>query len=654
MTRTLSRWLMSIALAVLTLAAINLLVATSSVQGRPATALVNCSGSIQSCIDAANDGDTILIAAGRYTESLTLSKPVSLTGEHRDTTIIHAVEGQRVLTVTGATISNSVVISGLTFTSGKANYGGGVYADSPLTVISSQFISNTASNSGGGLYMVGSTLILIDTDFTANAGGGVFAGDFSNSSKVRINEGSFSDNTNYSALSVYGSLDVTGTQFLSNTGERFYGAGISVYSGSAMIVNSLFENNHCEPDCIAGGLSLYRNTVDLPSLLISNTAFISNSPGGVAAYEGRATVIASRFERNVNSHDGGGMSLWNSSLMMSGTHFVSNTGGTNGGGGLYLISDETTAIANSYFSDNRSIFMGGGIHIMGDAELTNTQFISNTALAGGGAFVGGEARLAGGRFERNTATDWIGGGLSGGSFLISGTHFVSNTAGDNGGGVSAAGTTTLINVRMENNQAKTGGGGGVQTNLLIATNSQILSNTAAQGGGAMVYEGGRVVDTVFSGNRTISNGAAIAVDAPGLLDLLHTTIADTVLNSQPAIVVLSGTLNLTNTIIANHAVAISNTGGTVYEDYNLFFNTITNTASVTSGGHSLVGDPKFVDSLNGDYHLQFGSAAIDRGVDAGVYADLDGNPRPVGAGFDIGAYEYQSIKVLYLPLIYKH
>jgi hypothetical protein len=118
---------------------------------------------------------------------------------------------------------------------------------------------------------------------------------------------------------------------------------------------------------------------------------------------------------------------------------------------------------------------------------------------------------------------------------------------------------------------------------------------------------------------------------------------------------LSGTLNLTNTIIANHAIGISNTAGIVYEDYNLFFNALTNTVGVIAdGAHSLIGDPRFVDPLHGDYHLQIGSAAIDHGVDAGIYTDLDGNPRPIGLGFDIGAYEYQkSIFYLWLPLIRK-
>ena len=44
----------------------------------------------------------------------------------------------------------------------------------------------------------------------------------------------------------------------------------------------------------------------------------------------------------------------------------------------------------------------------------------------------------------------------------------------------------------------------------------------------------------------------------------------------------------------------------------------------------------------GDYHLQPGSPAIDRGSTAGAPTkDYDGVARPQGAGIDIGAFEYK-------------
>ena len=192
------------------------------------------------------------------------------------------------------------------------------------------------------------------------------------------------------------------------------------------------------------------------------------------------------------------------------------------------------------------------------------------------------------------------------------------------------------------------GGGLFVYGILMLNGSRFLGNVAAgSGGGAYVTSGivshSQIANGLFARNAA-STAAAFYLIEPisgnGTADVINTTIASPTLSNGPAIGIGVGAVNITNTSIASYTIGISNAAGTVREDYNLFFsNVITSAGLISHGAHSFVDDPGFVDPRADDYHLASASAAIDRGVDAGVYTDLDGKSRPQGAGYDIGAYE---------------
>ena len=167
----------------------------------------------------------------------------------------------------------------------------------------------------------------------------------------------------------------------------------------------------------------------------------------------------------------------------------------------------------------------------------------------------------------------------------------------------------------------------------------------------------------LAGNRTISAGvtdSVLTVDGWYALDLTlaHVTAAD---NLAPTFLRAAGpypgraiTVTLANTLIvsATNAFAADQWAGDVSIHHT---NTLTHnvaTLHYTEGGapsfqaiNPLTGDPQ----LDATYHLQAGSAAIDAGVDAGVTLDIDGQVRPWGAGYDIGADEYGSVLPTPMP-----
>ncbi|HEV8323402.1 MAG TPA: choice-of-anchor Q domain-containing protein [Myxococcota bacterium] len=62
---------------------------------------------------------------------------------------------------------------------------------------------------------------------------------------------------------------------------------------------------------------------------------------------------------------------------------------------------------------------------------------------------------------------------------------------------------------------------------------------------------------------------------------------------------------------------------------------------VTMGASANISaDPVFTDEAAGDFHLTTGSPCVDAAGSAGAPSvDFEGDPRPAGAGFDIGPDE---------------
>mgnify|MGYP000243087475 CR=1 FL=1 len=174
-----------------------------------------------------------------------------------------------------------------------------------------------------------------------------------------------------------------------------------------------------------------------------------------------------------------------------------------------------------------------------------------------------------------------------------------------------------------------GGGDGVRIDdgALTLENMWVYGNT---GVGVEIDAAGRAY--TMTNNVLAQNGNA-GLRATGDGTLRHNTFADNAFGA-----VITGAARFTNTIFSTHTVGVDATGGSAELAYTLWYANDRNQGDINSE-NEWVDAPMFRDPAGADYHIEPGSAAVDRGVDAGVYADVDGDRRPLGLGYDLGADE---------------
>jgi hypothetical protein len=157
---------------------------------------------IQHAVDVAVDGDTILVAAGTYTENLIINEALTLRGSYTVSGTVWLPPGTLMLPGTEATVVNgsgtigqpvvlieigsgTVELDGFTITGGNGTDAGGVSTDGMVVLRNCVVRDNTAANvdwGGGGVVGYDGLLTIIDSFITGNyfsgdaAAGGVRAG----------------------------------------------------------------------------------------------------------------------------------------------------------------------------------------------------------------------------------------------------------------------------------------------------------------------------------------------------------------------------------------------------------------------------------------------------------------------------------------------
>jgi len=243
----------------------------------------------------------------------------------------------------------------------------------------------------------------------------------------------------------------------------------------------------------------------------------------------------------------------------------------------------------------------------------------------------------------NVAVNGTGGGVcvSGGTPVITANTIVSNLAAYGGGGVRLRGGPVILYGNLiADNQSNYGGGVHLDQVWVTATANLVMRNRADSAWSTSAVPGNHFV--ALNNVLAYNGGTAFSIYVYQATLLHNTIVSNTGYGVRGA---YTATITLTDNIIAyNSRDSITAwAGASAIADHNLFWG---NASDPFTGTGALLANPLL---LPDGYHLGTGSPAVNAGVNAGVTTDIDGDVRPSGAGYDIGADE--RVSRMYLPLV---
>lgn len=191
-----------------------------------------------------------------------------------------------------------------------------------------------------------------------------------------------------------------------------------------------------------------------------------------------------------------------------------------------------------------------------------------------------------------------------------------------------------------------------------AYNIEIFSNKIYDGkatarGIAIAVENGGSLKNVKVYNNVIYNNAATGIDvswySTGPIDdisIISNTIYNNGLIDEWGVGISLGYDPATNVVVRNNIISKNKHKSIRSNDFdavieNNLIDGYFGGGDERKGNNYVEGDPQFLNPSSVDFRLKSTSPAIDKGspnIEPSV--DFNGNSRPQGAGYDIGAYEY--------------